>query len=387
MKYIGMILFFSIFISIYFAGNFYVLNRGLQALPHISWLKIGYKIIFIFLSLAFIISRFTGYSSFITLHHVLTWFGSFWLAAVVYFLIAVAVFDLFRLINLGFHFLPATDSIGYLKLKLFVFLITVISVGITLIFGYFNATHPQVKTLDLDVNKSQNASSLKIVAVSDIHLGPLVGKNMLELLVKMVNQQKPDIIILAGDILDESQESIIREDTGNPLRKFHAPLGVYAVVGNHEYIGGISSAIKYIQSLNITILRDSVVEINNSFFLIGRDDHGMGRGSNKTRKPLNELVMNVDKSKPLILIDHQPYNLQDAVNNGIDLQISGHTHNGQFWPFNYLIQNIFELSWGYKRKVNTHFYVSSGYGTWGPPVRIGNRSEIVVLNLNFDKEK
>ena len=382
-----MILFFSIFISIYFAGNFYVFHRGLQALPNINWLRTGYKFIFIFLSLTFIISRFTGHSSFITLHHVLTWFGSFWLAAVVYFLIAVAVFDLVRLINLGFHFLPATDSIGYLKLKLYLFLITLFSVGITLIFGYFNATHPQIKTLNLKINKSQNINSIKIVAVSDIHLGPLVGKNMLELLVKMVNQQKPDIIILAGDILDESQESIIREDTGNPLRRFQAPFGVYAVVGNHEYIGGISSAMKYIQSLNITILRDSAIEINKSFFLIGRDDHGMGRSSNKTRKPLNELVKSFDKSKPLILIDHQPYNLQDAVDNGIDVQISGHTHNGQFWPFNYLIQNIFELSWGYKRKVNTHFYVSSGYGTWGPPVRIGNRSEIVVLNLSFDKEK
>ena len=379
-----MLFFFSIVFSIYFAGNFYIFNRGLQALPYISWLRICYKFIFIFLSFAFIISRFTGHSTFIKTHYILTWFGSFWLAAIVYFLLAVILFDLVRLLNLGFHFLPLPDSIEYLNLKLTVLIITVFSVGFILIYGYINAIHPRINNLNLTISKlSPITKSLKIVAVSDIHLGPLIGKKRLELLVKLVNEQKPDIIILAGDILDESQESIIKEDTGNPLRKFNSTYGVYAVAGNHEYIGGISTAIKYIQSLNITILRDSSAEINKSFYLIGRDDRGMGRGSNKKRKALNELVMNLDKSKPLILIDHQPYNLQEAVNNGIDIQISGHTHNGQFWPFNYITKKIFELSWGYKKKVNTHFYVSSGFGTWGPPIRIGNRPEIIVFDLKF----
>ena len=381
MKLIGFILFFSIFFGVYLAGNYYVYIRGLQALPVISYVRIIYRVVFIVLAFSFIISRFTSYSQHFAINHTLTWIGSFWLAAIVYFIVILLVIDLVRLLNLAFHFLPNVNSLAYGAFKQWLLVLVVIAVGITIIWGHYNAIHPRIVNLNLKIDKPVLNNRLKIVLASDIHLGPLVGKERLEGFVSIVNGQKPDIVLLAGDLLDESQEPILRENTGEPLKKLQAKYGVYAVVGNHEYIGGINRAIKYLESLNIKVLKDSSVLINNNFTVVGRDDYGSGRGTGKTRKTLNELVAHVDFSKPLILLDHQPYKLQEAVDNGIDLQLSGHTHNGQFWPFNYLTKAMFEVSWGYKKKGNSNFYVSSGFGSWGPPVRIGNRPEIVVIDL------
>ncbi len=158
-------------------------------------------------------------------------------------------------------------------------------------------------------------------------------------------------------------------------------MGIYAITGNHEYIGGVSRAVKYIESLKIKLLRDTAVEVNGKLILIGREDRDIKRFKGLQRKNLKDILAGVDLSKPLILLDHQPFNLQEAANYNIDLQLSGHTHAGQLWPFTYLTKAIYELDWGYKVKGNTHYYVSSGYGTWGPPVRIGSKPEIVIITL------
>jgi len=131
------------------------------------------------------------------------------------------------------------------------------------------------------------------------------------------------------------------------------------------------------------MLRDKTVILSNGVQLIGRDDRDSERMGNTTRKPLPKLIEGLDKNYPIIVLNHQPFNLGDAVNEGVDLHLSGHTHHGQLWPLNYMTNAIYELSWGFLKKGNTNFYVSSGYGTWGPPVRIGNTPEIVVFNLTF----
>jgi uncharacterized protein len=159
---------------------------------------------------------------------------------------------------------------------------------------------------------------------------------------------------------------------------------VYAITGNHEYIGGATRACKYLESHGIKMLRDTALFIDNSFWLAGREDRDIARFDGQNRKPLNEIMGKVDFKNPVILMDHQPFHLKEVANAGVDLQLSGHTHHGQIWPFNYITQAIYEVSMGYKRIENTHFYVSCGYGGWGPPIRIGNRPEIVNIRLNFD---
>jgi len=323
-------------------------------------------------------------TSLFTLHQITYWVGTLWMAALLYFFIIVLLIDITRLINLGLHFLPEKNTLNYLYLKRIVLGTSVTLVFIILTYGKWNAAHPRLKHLELSISKQAGTTKeLNIVMISDIHLGSLFGKEKVKTMVDRIINLNPDIVFLVGDILDEAQHSIFHDNTGEPLKLLHAPLGIYAVTGNHEYIGGVSTAVRYLESLNIKLLRDTAELINKSFYVIGREDKDISRFTNNIRKPLNELVKDINHNLPLILLDHQPLALNQAVENGIDFQLSGHTHSGQFWPFTILINKIYEVSWGYKLKGQTHVYVSSGYGTWGPPIRIGNKPEIVQIQMSF----
>ena len=329
-------------------------------------------------------SRFLERTHLETLHDFLYWVGSFWFAIMLYAFLVILLVEITRLINIPFHFLPETYTIAYHKLKFELFIYSLLFIFMLSFIGYVNARTPRIKILNLEISKNAGKyKELRIAMVSDIHMGVLFGKKRMEKMTTDINQLNPDIILLAGDILDEVQKPIFRDNTGEPLKKLKAPLGVYGITGNHEYIGGINRAVQYIESLGIKLLRDTVIKINQSFYLAGREDKDINRFTGKNRKELNEIVNDIDKSLPLILLDHQPFKLSTAVANGVDLQLSGHTHHGQLWPFNFITNKVYEQSWGYKQKGNTHIYVSNGYGFWGPPHRIGNRPEIVFVTLRF----
>jgi uncharacterized protein len=384
MKSSGIPLFILFFVGLYVLGNFYVFIRGLQALPSNNLITICYSVVFVLLTSAYFISVALQHTDLYLLHKVNYWLGSVWLAALLYFFLAVLLFDVVRLLDWGFHFLPEKGAMAYFELKNIAFWITISIVFFLLAYGFWNAAHPQTKQLNLIVKKQAGEiKNLNIVMVSDIHLGSLFGKDKIRGLTSRINSLHPDIVLLAGDILDEAQKPIFHDHIGEPLKGIQAPLGVYAVTGNHEYIGGVDKAVEYLSSLNIRLLRDTVVLVSNSFYLAGREDKDLGRFQHKTRKPLNEIVRDVDRRLPLILLDHQPSKLEQAVDNGVDLQLSGHTHNGQFWPFNLITRRVYEVSQGYKLKGDTHIYVSSGYGTWGPPVRIGSTPELVNVRVEF----
>jgi hypothetical protein len=225
---------------------------------------------------------------------------------------------------------------------------------------------------------------MNVVVASDIHLGTIVCKSKLERIVDRINALEPDLVLLPGDVVDEDIGPVIRNNLGETLRKIRSKFGVVAITGNHEYIGGVEPACTYLVEHGITMLRDSSITINDSVIIVGREDISIRGFTGKIRKPLKELMSDVDKSYPIILMDHQPFHLEEAEANGADLQLSGHTHHGQLWPFNFITKKVYELSWGYKKKGNTHYYVSCGVGTWGPPVRTGNRPEIVSLRLKFE---
>lgn len=155
---------------------------------------------------------------------------------------------------------------------------------------------------------------------------------------------------------------MIRRDLGSYLRELHSQYGVYGITGNHEYIGGIEHARDYISAHNVVMLQDTSVEVAG-VVIVGRDDISSSRFGHE-RKELKEIIKKVNKEKPLILLDHQPKKLSEAQKNGIDVQFSGHTHNGQLWPLNLIVKRLFELSIGYKKKGNTHIFVAAGAGTW-----------------------
>lgn len=378
------IIFFSIVLIVYGLVNYYIFIRGWQALPKDSPLRSYYLITFLFLAVSYIAARFLERYSISIVSDVLTWIGAFWLGAMVYFLLAVIILDILRLSNHLTGFFPGFITADYAKIKLITMGTVIGLVIIVVIGGRINALTPKLVDLTLDINKQAgNTRQLRIAAASDIHLGTLISNSRLDHLIERINSLNPDIILLPGDIVDEDLGPVIKENLGAKLLKFKARYGIYAITGNHEFIGGVEAATRYLSEHGIIMLRDSVVKIDNSFYLVGREDRSVN--SRKKRKSLSELMHGVDKSLPVIMMDHQPFGLDEAESNGVDLQISGHTHHGQLWPFNYITRMVYEVSWGYKKKGNTHIYVSSGFGGWGPPIRLGNTPEILNIVLNLSK--
>ena len=377
-----MLTFFGIVFALYGLINYYIIRRGLSIVSPEH--KTFFLVVSIFVVVSYIAGRFLERAFPSIISTVLIWIGSFWIALMFYFFLSLVAVDLLRLIN---HFVPFFPEIIYRnpeKTKRFTALVIILFVFITVAGGYINTKMIVVQHYRIPIKKSAgNLKSLNIAMASDIHLGTILDSSFLEKVVDKINALNPDIVLLPGDIIDEDIGPVLHDNMGPLLEKIKSKYGVYAVTGNHEYIGGVDEACNYLTSHGIKMLRDSVVKIDNDFYLIGREDIAIRQFAHKQRKDLKELLNGVDKSLPLILMDHEPFRLNEAFENGIDLQLSGHTHNGQLWPMNFLISKIYELGWGYMVKGKTHYYVSCGVGGWGPPIRTGSRPEIVNIKLVF----
>lgn len=198
-------------------------------------------------------------------------------------------------------------------------------------------------------------------------------------MVEIVKEQKPDIVLIAGDIINDDIAPYIANKTGDIIKEIKAPLGVYAVPGNHDYYQeDVDSLANEIEKIGIHFLQDEVVNVNDLFYIVGRQDF-----TEIDRKQISELVTDLDKSKPIIMLDHQPRELGAAQENGVDIIVSGHTHRGQLIPANFITDRLFENDWGYLQKDQLHSFTSSGLGLWGPELRIGSQSEVMVIDVNF----
>lgn len=381
MRLTTFLIFFGIVFLIYFSVNFYIYSRGLQAFSlSPAWRK-SYITIFWIIVSCFIIGEILEHT-----HSSLTseWIyriGAFWLAYMLYFTLALIAMDLIRLLDHFFHFLPAMSPLVRFRIGL----ITISIVSLIVVGGHINALNTRTKVISLKIYKKVTGNSqMKILMASDIHLGALIGETREQKLVSIINKQQPDLVLLCGDLVDGDVASAIRKNLGRHIQEIKTPMGVYAIPGNHEYIGGIKKTLPYLESININVLRDTIIVLPNGIRLVGRDDRDNRRmGDLPGRKSLRELMTQVDKNFPVIVMNHQPYDLDEAVAEGADLHLSGHTHHGQLWPLNYITKAVYELSWGFLKKETANFYVSSGFGSWGPPVRLGNTPEVVVFNIEF----
>lgn len=385
MKKINFVVFFSIALAVYALINYYIFIREWEVGGQNSTWRTAFVAAFLLFSLSYIAGRFLERFSLTWFSSSLVMIGSFWLAAMTYFLLFTVAIDLLRLINLLAPLFPSSFSVNPEQTKETTALVVAAVVSIIVLAGYLNARTPRVRTLALTIPKNSRAmESMNIVVASDIHLGTIVCKSKLERIVDRINALDPDLVLLPGDVVDEDIGPVIRNNLGETLKKIRSKFGVLAITGNHEYIGGVEPACRYLVDHGITMLRDDSRKINNTVYIVGREDISIRGFAGKNRKPLQELMAGIDKSYPVILMDHQPFHLEEAEANGVDLQLSGHTHHGQLWPFNFITKKVYEISWGYKKKGNTHYYVSCGVGTWGPPVRTGNTPEIVNVKLSFE---
>ena len=379
-----MVLFFSIFFAVYSVINYYIFIRGWQALEGFPHLRIFYLIIFIFITFAYIAAKFLVSYLPLYIYNILLWVGSFWFAFMLYFFISIVLLDFLRLLNWQLNIFPAYIKENYMYTKQIIAAIVLFVTIVIIVSGYINTRNPRVKTLNIEIAKgSCRLNELNAVLVSDIHLSPMDNKSLLEKIITKTNELKPDIIFFAGDIVDDKPSVLNGNKIGASFFKLKPKYGVYAATGNHEFITGIKEAEKYIENNNINLLRDSLVKIDDGFIVAARDDRSKKSFTGEERLSLNNIINDSVKEYPIILMDHTPFGLEEAEKNGVALQLSGHVHNGQLFPLNYITSMIYEKSWGYLKKGKTQYYVSCGVGTWGPPVRTGSYPEIINLKIKF----
>jgi predicted MPP superfamily phosphohydrolase len=381
-----MALFFIIFFSVYFTANYYIFIRGWQAISALPSLKPVYAVIFIFSALSYIISRIFNSTIPSLLYDILLWTGSLWFAFMLYFFLFILLIDLSRLLNHFFHIYPHFIVQNYQQAKLITFFIVLIFSCLIIFMGYLNTRNIKINYAEIELpKKSSRISELNVVLVADFHLTPVNDGKLLNEIVEKINSLHPDIVLMPGDILDDKVEILKRKGIGKDLSGIKSKYGVFASNGNHEFIVGVEDADKYLLELGVNVLRDSAFLVDSSFYVIGREDITKRNFLSVNRKPLNEILKEVDRSYPVIIVDHTPSGLDEIVKENIGLQLSGHTHNGQMFPLNLITKLIYEVSWGYLKKENTQFYVTCGVGTWGPPVRLGSDSEIVSMKIRFDE--
>jgi predicted MPP superfamily phosphohydrolase len=373
-----------IVLILYGAINFYLGIRGCQSFQsRRTFLRLCYILILSLLALSYPLGSVAQKFSPSDFSDNLTFVGSFWLGMIYYLFIFTLFIDFLRFIDKYKPFLPQ-------KLKRHSLVVTVIVYCLTtiiIVYGAWNALHPVTIYYEITIPKTTaTLENLQVVMVSDIHLGKIIDNRRLKKLVNRINQLDPDIVFIVGDIIDNQVDILPNQHMIETFRKLHPKLGTYAILGNHEYFDQQPElVIQYLEKSNIHVLRDQWTLIDKNFYVVGRDDLSKQRYTGISRQELATVMTGIDHTLPIILLDHQPVNLQDAIEQGVDLQLSGHTQLGQLFPNNFLTKKLYELDWGYLQRENLQAIVSCGFGTWGPPIRIGNSPEIINLTIHFTK--
>jgi hypothetical protein len=377
----------SLLLALHFGFNLYLQQRWLAPLVRGWSLEQVAMIAFWLLPASFVAGRILELHAPVAVASPFLVIGAYWIGAMSYLVPIQAMADLLgwllRLAGPTTHELQQAVNLGG-RWRL----LTTLAVLLALAAGRLNAARPIVRRLELRIPKPlPDHETLTVVAISDLHLGTLIGAARLARIVERINALQPDVILLLGDVLDESVPPVVREDIGAGLSRLQARCGVFAITGNHEYIGGVGPATRYLEQKGLRLLRDEVVTLPCGLQLAGREDLVRPRFTGQPRRPLKELLAHIDPSRPVILLDHQPWKLDQAAALGVDLQLSGHTHHGQLWPFQLVTRLVYDLSHGYARRGATQFYVTCGVGTWGPPVRLSSRPEIMEIRLRFQPDR
>ncbi len=373
-------LFLGVVLSLYALVNFYVLARGWTILPRRASVRSAYFLAGLFLMSAYVLAR-----VFPAAGPLLARIGSWWIGAVLYLFLLTLLADLVRVLNRRFAFLPpGTKEVRLLRRRQVAALIALLAAAL-LGYGAWNASRLRVTTVPLRIPKPVGGlSRLRIAFLSDLHLGGMRGESFLRRTLRRLEELRADLVVLGGDVLDvELEEDTARILVAN-LSGIKPPLGLYAVLGNHEYLCGAERSAALLARAGATLLRDELAQPVPGLYLAGRDDLSR-RWRLSERRPLSGIVSGRDERSPLIVVDHQPSSpaLAEAAAGGADLILSGHTHGGQLFPWNWVVRIFFSKIYGLYREGGAFVYVTSGAGTWGPAARVGADPEIALLEITF----
>lgn len=350
-------------LSTYYIGHiiFEVISQFLSINLVLYWLIIG------LISYSYIIFFFFNNKFSKRLNTILNYSGSYWMFFYGCMLIIFPITDLILLFVKG---AKNTANIQ-LSVGILIFLVLVF-------IGNYNAKNSIVNKYNI-YDDGELTENLNIALVSDLHLGVVVNRKRLKKLVDELNDLNPDIILIAGDLVDTEVDPFLKSNMAEEFKNLKPKYGTFAALGNHDLMKKREDdIIKVLTKNNVNILRDEAILINNSFYIIGRDDFIINRRGTE-RKTLADISKDIDKSKYKIVIDHTPISMKESNDEGFNLHVSGHTHKGQISPGSLITKKMFEIDHGYLLKDTLNIFVSQGYGTWGPPLRLGSRSEIMNI--------
>lgn len=397
----------AIYLSpIYLLLNLYILRWAYlwMGTCHSILRTLGFRLIFAVIYVLLSTSLLTGFliKNPKSLHRMLKITGNYFLGIFLYTLVIILLADFGRiLLKYVFHASWIHSRTAFTVAgAICALLILLLSAC-----GIFHAKYIKTTSYDVIINKTiPERTSMKVVLLADTHFGYNAGVLHARELVRKINKQKPDLVCIAGDIFDNEYDAIRNpEKLEKTLRGIKSTYGVYACWGNHdlneEILAGFTfkhkdgdlSDIKdprmkkFLKNSNIHILEDESVLINDQFYVIGRKDASLTEKIHETRKAPAQLTEKLDRDKPIIMIDHQPKELQELADAGVDLDLCGHTHNGQTFPGNFTIKLMWENPCGLLSKDNMTNITTSGAGVWGPAMRIGTDSEICSINIQLKK--
>ena len=334
------------------------------------------------------------------LHRILKITSNYFLGIFMYILMVLLSIDIIRL------FLKYVVHASWIQSRIVFAAVGACCICVVIIIsfsGIYHAKHIKVTPYKITVDKSApDMDSLKIVLLADTHFGYNSGAVHAQEIVDKINEQNPDLVCIAGDIFDNEYDAVREpEKISEILRTIRSKYGVYACWGNHDLNEPILAGFtfkhkkedskqlkdprmkRFLQNSNIQLLEDEAVLIDNSFYVVGRKDASLIEKIEEKRKTPAQLTQKLDKDKTIIVIDHQPKELQDIADAGVDLDLCGHTHDGQTFPGNFTVKFLWENPCGYLQKGSMHNIVTSGSGVWGPAMRVGTDSEICTIDLTF----
>ena len=388
-----------IIIPVYISLNLYILHRVHKWLTacserfHSGKFAVPYIVIYSLLALSLLFAFLLPSSE---LQVLVKRISNYWLGTFAYILIFIAVADILRLVLKkipgkihDFFF----SKVGYVFVGI---LLTALIGGISA-YGIVHSNIVKVKPYEVTIRKNCGDNrDLKVVLVADLHLGYSVGNGQMQRMVKKINDQNADLVVFAGDIFDNEYDAIYEPDrVADLLAGLKSRYGTYACYGNHDLdekiLAGFTFETKeervadrrfgeFLDRAKIHLLEDDVVCIDDAFYLAGRKDPDRIRKTQETRDTPSELLTGLDQSLPVFVIDHQPSELTELAEAGADLDLGGHTHDGQLFPGNILTGLMWENACGMKKVGDMYSIVTSGVGLWGPPMRIGTKAEVVIIN-------
>lgn len=325
--------------------------------------------------------------------------ANYWIGIQIYTILIVALGQLLSIILRFFKILPK-DFFKRKKAHLISGVISILLIAGVCTYGMVHAKDIKVTNYDVEIeNQTLSGKDLKIVLIADLHMGYSIGTKHIEKMVNLINDQNADIVCMPGDIFDNDYDALDSpQDLTKALKNIKSKYGTFATWGNHDVsqklLAGFTTnfketlyhderMIKFLNDSNIKTLVDESVLINDEFYIIGRNDEKKPVSPDGKIKSANELLSDLDKSKPSIVMYHEPDDFDNLSNAGCDLLLSGHTHNGQMFPGNLTIGLLWDNAYGYKEYNGMQSITTSGVGVWGANMRVATDNEIAVINVKF----